>query len=71
MNIDLGMSLFYPLIYWRIFVREDGAFCSDRFSDFRIGLLAAPSRPIGQWQPAVFVPEYSGGPVPDFNGVPY
>jgi hypothetical protein len=24
-----------------------------------------------QWHCAAFVPDYSGGPVPDFNGVPY
>jgi hypothetical protein len=51
-----------------------------RFSDFRIFLLLAPSHPStssGQWLIASFVPEYSGGPVPDFSpqdgnhGVPF
>jgi hypothetical protein len=40
-----------------------------RFSDFRIFLLLAPSRPStssGQWLLASFVPDYSGGSVPDF-----
>jgi hypothetical protein len=26
---------------------------------------------MGQWHFAAFVPEYSGGPVSDFHGVPY
>lgn len=45
-----------------------------RFSDFRIILLPAPSHPElveGQWLFAGFVPEYSGGSVPDFDGVPF
>jgi len=32
---------------------------------------AAPSRPKEQWSNAAFVPDYSGGPVPEFHGVPY
>ena len=39
-----------------------------RFSDFRIFLILAPSHPElveGQWLNASFVPEYSGGSVPD------
>jgi len=50
-----------------------------RFSDFRIFLPLAPSHPElieGQWLVASFVPDYSGGSVPDFphehrgHGVP-
>jgi hypothetical protein len=40
-----------------------------RFSDSRILLLLAPSHPspsYGQWLFASFVPDYSGGSVPDF-----
>jgi len=46
---------------------------SGRSSDSRILLPAAPSRidtPV-QWLPAAFVPDHSGGPVPDFHGVPF
>jgi hypothetical protein len=44
-----------------------------RSSGFRILLLAAPSRLAStrQWHPAAFVPDYSGGTTPDFNGIPY
>ena len=51
-----------------------------RFSDSRIFLILAPSHPKfleGQWLAASFVPEYSGGSVPDFlcinrsYGVPF
>ena len=44
-----------------------------RSSDFQINLLAAPSHSVvaEQWLVAAFVPDYSGGPVPEFNGVPY
>jgi len=58
-------------------------FCEEypgRFSDSRISLLLAPSHPAlcaGQWPMTSFVPDYSGGPVPDFSpqdgnhGVPF
>jgi len=44
-----------------------------RSSDSRITLLTAPSHPVktGQWQIAVFVPDHSGGSVPDFHRFPY
>jgi hypothetical protein len=44
-----------------------------RSSDSRIVLLAAPSRSGDpkQWRDAAFVPDYSGGPVPDLHGVPF
>ena len=46
---------------------------SGRFSDCRIFLLTAPSQPAwaDKWYVAAFVPEYSGGTVPDFNGIPF
>jgi hypothetical protein len=46
---------------------------SGRSSDLRFVLLTAPSRfrDIVQWRLAVFVLAYSGGPVSEFNGVPY
>ena len=45
---------------------------SGRSSDSRIVLPAAPSRrsAIVSGVYAAFVPDYSGGPVPDFHGVP-
>jgi len=49
-----------------------------RSSDSRIALLTAPSHPEfseslnhGQWLIAAFVPEYSGGSVPDSDRFPY
>ena len=48
-----------------------------RSSDSRIALLPAPSHPAlkhlsaGQWHIAGFVPNHSGGSVPDFNRFPY
>ena len=45
---------------------------SGRFSDFRITLLAAPSQPSHMASGfAAFVPDYSGGPILDFNEVLY
>ena len=45
-----------------------------RSSDSRIVLPAAPSRPIGlsgQWLRAAFVPDHSGGSVPEFHRFPF
>jgi len=45
-----------------------------RSSGSWIVLLTAPSpdsQSISKWLSAVFIPTYSGGPAPDFNGVPY
>lgn len=44
--------------------------CSGRSSDSWIILLTAPSRDIQQWLKAAFIPNYSGGPVPESHGVP-
>jgi len=44
---------------------------SGRSSDSRFILLVASSRPEGQWHHATFDPGHSGGPVPDFHGVPF
>ena len=46
---------------------------SGRSSGFRINLLTTSSRllSIRQWHHAIFVPGYSGGPVPDFHRIPY
>jgi len=69
--IDSGIPLFYPRNRWSTPVREDHHyFRSGRSSDFRIVLLAAPSRLKSQWHCATFVPDYSDGLVPDFHGVP-
>jgi hypothetical protein len=56
-----------------LFSSQAGLNHSGRFSDSRIILLAVPSHPARNEKVAatVFVPDYSGGPVPDFNGVPY
>ena len=42
------------------------------FSDFRVILLTKPSHPVSreQWRSMAFVTGYSGGTVPDFNGIP-
>jgi len=50
---------------------KNALYFSGRSSDFRINLRVAPSQPFGQWHHATFVPEYSGGPVPDSHGVPF
>jgi len=44
-----------------------------RSSGSRIILPAAPSHPpeADSGMPAAFVPDYSGGPAPDSNGIPY
>ncbi len=78
------MSLFYPqdhmayLCPRRSRLRDPckltrSPFHSGRSSDFRIILPAAPSHSTEdeQWFIAAFVPDYSGGPVPEFHGVPY
>ncbi len=91
------MSLFYPLITCRPLSAEASSYGADgnqrprwfysgRFSDSRIILPAAPSRPNKkvsgikgvlekempfQIVPAAVVPDHSGGPVPVFKGVPF
>jgi len=65
-------------------VHGGGAFCSGRSSDFPpFGLYQRPSHPekIGQWCATLLKGfpcrvnqqgwGYSGGPVPEFHGVPY
>ena len=42
-----------------------------RYSDYRIILITAPSRHLVSGKIAAFVPEYSGGPVPDSHRVPF
>jgi type III secretory pathway component EscS len=44
-----------------------------RSSGFRIRLLTAPSHLAltRQWHGAAFVPDYSGGTTPEFNGIPF
>jgi hypothetical protein len=66
------MSLFYPQDLAANLSHDDVALRSDRSSDFRIILVTAPSHPTEdeQWHLAVFVSDYSGGPVPEFHGVP-
>ena len=60
-----------PLKGGKIFQRS--LIHSGRSSDFRIILLAAPSHSTEdeQWLIAAFVPDYSGGPVPESHGVPF
>ena len=71
---DPGISLFYPpkTIGEPSLPREQIPFLhSGRSSDSRIILLTAPSRPFQTVDPAAFVPDYSGGPVPDLHRVPF
>ena len=75
---DWGFTRIHPSPSWpRRLLREK---YPGRFSDSRIFLLLAPSHPElveGQWFIASFVPDYSGGSVPDFlrlngdHGVPF
>ena len=59
------MHIAFPLI--KIVICSPG-----RSSDFRINLLTASSRISRSSDiPAAFVPDYSGGPVSDFHGIPY
>jgi len=74
---DPGISLFILGIFLETFVREGYSVGSGRSSDLRINLLTAPSHMTRilsrdlQWLFAVFVPDYSGGPIPVSHGVPY
>lgn len=47
--------------------------CQGRSSGSRINLPPAPSHSVTakQWYIAEFVPDYSGGTAPGFNGIPY
>ena len=53
--------------------RVHGSIVSGRFSDLRIVLPAEPSQQIMTVSGLIsaFVPDYSGGPVPDLHGVPF
>jgi hypothetical protein len=53
------------------FCRGKQSECSSRSSDFWIILLASPSPEDPEWFFAAFIPNYSGGPVSDFHGIPY
>jgi hypothetical protein len=69
------MSLFYPRrsIRTEHSPRIHGSKVPGRFSDSRIILPATPSRQVYNVSGdcAAFVPDHSGGPVPDLNGVPF
>jgi hypothetical protein len=71
--INPGISLFYPQDLDGILLsaKRYALYGSSRSSDSRIILLAVPSHSLEQWFNTAFVPDHSGGPVPDFNGVPY
>ena len=76
MMFSKGCTQFsWPLvseIHTRLFPRRGIDMVEGRFSGSRITLLFAPSHPVntGQWQSANFVPDYSGGTAPEFNGIP-
>jgi hypothetical protein len=71
--IDPGFPFFPSRSFRQSLGHGEFAIHSGRFSDFWIIRITAPSHRLmnRQWQNAAFVPNYSGGPVPDFNRVPY
>jgi len=73
-NISIrGFPFLSSKSYKALSVREGYAVYPGRSSDFRIILQTVPSHPAltRQWYYAVFVPDYSGGPVLEFHEVPY
>jgi len=70
-----GDSLFYPQDLQNAPPVHEGITIYIQAGLLTYGSSYSPHLPdpfsMDQWQSAAFVPDHSGGPVPDFNGVPY